>query len=80
MGRPWGGGCMLTAEPRWTGAIEIGDLVDAGCPVLARTRPALVPIRLAVIPREPVLTVAVVVSSAEKRTISQLPQQFSDCF
>ena len=58
---------MLTAESRWTSAIEIGDLVDAGCPVLARTRPTLVPVRLAVIAGEAVLAVTVVITSAGKK-------------
>ena len=52
----------LTPEPRRAGAVEVSDEVDAGGAVGAGRRPALVPVRLAVRPREAVLAVAVVAS------------------
>ena len=56
----------LTAESRRAGAVEVGDLVDAGGSVLARIGPAFVPIRLAMLAGEAVLAVAVVVPGAKK--------------
>ena len=52
----------LTPESRCAGAVEVSDEVDAGGAVGAGRRPALVPVRLAVRPREAVLAVAVVAS------------------
>ena len=51
---------QTTSEPWRAGAVEVGDQVDARGAVGAGARPALVPVRLAVRPREAVLAVAVV--------------------
>ena len=53
---------ILTPKSRRAGAVEVCDEVDAGGAVGAGRRPALVPVRLAVRPREAVLAVAVVAS------------------
>ena len=49
-----------TSESGRAGAVEVGDQVDAGGAVGAGARPALVPVCLAVRPREAVLAVAMV--------------------
>ena len=51
---------LPTSESGRAGAVEVGDQVDAGGAVGAGARPALVPIRLAVRPREAVLAVAMI--------------------
>ena len=52
--------CVPTSESGRAGAVEVGDQVDARGAVGTGAGPALVPVRLAVRPREAVLAVAVV--------------------
>ena len=56
----------LTPESGCARTVEIGDLVDACPSIETGVRPTLVPIRLTVWTREPVLAVAMVVARTKK--------------